>query len=459
MNNLRQSWENASPKSKRIVMGAAAIGVFVLFGSFVHLLDRAKERPKATKTSTDTTVMLPSRRDTNLESVSASTVSLGRRMQQLESDRKTDVAGVQEQLKQLQERIGTQSHDEDLMRQVAALSVQVNQLSKQLDQPVTRPTQPDKTPLNKRLPLPPLDNIAGPRSAQPGAPTGDPLADGAGKPALTPTVDKPSPTATAEPATTLRVIGGEMAAAQDGVQPGNLSGIKPSLATASSSPSAAPTNKSKDNDTVFLPAGSMIQGVLLNGLDAPTSGAAQKNPTPVLIRVKHDAVLPNRFRMDIQECFIIAGGHGSMSSERAILRTEAISCVREDGGVVETKISGYAIGEDGKVGLRGRLISKQGSMLARSLVSGFFGGLGQAIKPMGVTGLNLSPTGTAVTQSYDLGTAFEAGALGGVSTSLNQVAKFYLDIAKEMVPVVEVDAGRSVTVVLVQGGSLRFKKG
>jgi conjugal transfer pilus assembly protein TraB len=202
--------------------------------------------------------------------------------------------------------------------------------------------------------------------------------------------------------------------------------------------------------------GSMVQGVLLNGLDAPTSGAAQKNPTPVLIRIKHDAILPNRARLDIKECFVIASGFGSMSTERANLRTEGISCVREDGGVIETNLSGYVIGEDGKVGMRGRLVSKQGSMIAKSLASGFLSGLGKALTPTGVVGLNLAPSGTVQTQNQDLGTAFEAGVLGGASNSLNQISRFYLDIAKEMVPVVEVDAGRPVTIVLTRGGSLRL---
>jgi len=85
-------------------------------------------------------------------------------------------------------------------------------------------------------------------------------------------------------------------------------------------------------------------------------------------------------------------------------------------------------------------------------------GLGKALTPTGVIGLNLNPTSMVQTQSYDMGTAFEAGMLGGASNSLNQIAKFYLDIAKEMVPVVEIDAGRPVTIVLTRGGNLRFNR-
>ncbi|PIV81625.1 conjugal transfer protein TraB, partial [bacterium CG17_big_fil_post_rev_8_21_14_2_50_64_8] len=46
------------------------------------------------------------------------------------------------------------------------------------------------------------------------------------------------------------------------------------------------------------------------------------------------------------------------ATERAQLRTETLSCVREDGRVIEAELEGYAVGEDGKVGMRGRLVSK-----------------------------------------------------------------------------------------------------
>jgi conjugal transfer pilus assembly protein TraB len=45
-------------------------------------------------------------------------------------------------------------------------------------------------------------------------------------------------------------------------------------------------------DALFIPAGAILSGVLLNGLDAPTGQGARKDPTPALLRIKHDAILP-----------------------------------------------------------------------------------------------------------------------------------------------------------------------
>src|SRR5690554_1089308 len=69
----------------------------------------------------------------------------------------------------------------------------------------------------------------------------------------------------------------------------------------------------------FLPAGSIISGTLITGLDAPTSNSAKGNPHPALVRIKTESILPNRYRADLRECFMIVSGYGDMSSERAYL--------------------------------------------------------------------------------------------------------------------------------------------
>lgn len=67
----------------------------------------------------------------------------------------------------------------------------------------------------------------------------------------------------------------------------------------------------------------------------------------------------------MRECFVLLAGYGDLSSERAYLRGETVSCVLLDGSVIETR-QGYAAGEDGKAGVRGRLVTKQGQFIARA---------------------------------------------------------------------------------------------
>ena len=201
------------------------------------------------------------------------------------------------------------------------------------------------------------------------------------------------------------------------------------------------------NISTFLPV-SFTRGTLLGGLDAPTGGQAQSNPHPVLIRLADNAVLPNRFRGDYRECFVIAAGYGDISSERAYLRTENLSCVRADGAVLEVRLQGSVYGEDGKVGMRGRLVTKQGQMLANALLAGVVSGIGQGLASSS-TQVSSSPLGTITSAT---GTdAFRAGIGNGMGRALDRLAQYYIKLAENTFPVIEVDAGREIDVVITRG--------
>lgn len=198
----------------------------------------------------------------------------------------------------------------------------------------------------------------------------------------------------------------------------------------------------------FLPV-SFTRGTLLGGLDAPTGGQSQANPHPVLIRLSSDSVLPNQFRGEYRECFVIAAGYGDISAERAYLRTESLSCVREDGAALEVRIQGSVYGEDGKVGMRGRLVTKQGQMLANALLAGVVSGIGQGLSTAS-TSYSTSPLGTIA--SADSGAdAYRAGLGSGVGKALDRLAQYYIKLAENTFPVIEVDAGREVDVVITKG--------
>ena len=44
----------------------------------------------------------------------------------------------------------------------------------------------------------------------------------------------------------------------------------------------------------YIPAGSIITGTILTGGDFPTSKGGMENPTPLLVRISKEAILPNR---------------------------------------------------------------------------------------------------------------------------------------------------------------------
>ncbi len=199
--------------------------------------------------------------------------------------------------------------------------------------------------------------------------------------------------------------------------------------------------------STFLPV-SFTRGTLLGGLDAPTGGQSQSNPHPVLIRLSDNSVLPNRFRGEYRDCFVIAAGYGDISSERAYLRTENLSCVRADGAALEVRIQGSVYGEDGKVGMRGRLVTKQGQMLANALLAGVVSGIGQGLATSS-TSYSTSALGTIATASG--ADAYRAGLGTGVGRALDRLAQYYIKLAENTFPVIEVDAGREIDVVITKG--------
>ncbi len=218
-------------------------------------------------------------------------------------------------------------------------------------------------------------------------------------------------------------------------------GEKADRATGSGSPASAKTV------STFLPV-SFTRGTLLGGLDAPTGGQSQSNPHPVLIRLSDNAFLPNRFRAEYRECFVVAAGYGDISSERAYLRTESLSCVRSDGATLEVKIQGSIYGEDGKVGMRGRLVTKQGQMLANALLAGVVSGIGQGLATSS-TEYSTSALGTVASATGS--EAYRAGLGSGVGKALDRLAQYYIKLAENTFPVIEVDAGRAVDVVITKG--------
>ncbi|WP_068635447.1 TrbI/VirB10 family protein [Thauera butanivorans] len=226
------------------------------------------------------------------------------------------------------------------------------------------------------------------------------------------------------------------------------SGTSPGATLNTGAASASgPGARTRPTVSTFLPV-SFTRGTLLGGLDAPTGGQSQANPHPVLIRLSDNSVLPNRFRGEYRDCFVIAAGYGDISSERAYLRTENLSCVRPDGATLEVKIQGSVYGEDGKVGMRGRLVTKQGQMLANALLAGVVSGIGQGLATSS-TEYSTSALGTVASATG--AEAYRAGLGTGVGKALDRLAQYYIKLAENTFPVIEVDAGREIDVVITKG--------
>ena len=219
--------------------------------------------------------------------------------------------------------------------------------------------------------------------------------------------------------------------------------------------------KDKKEAGIYIPAGSIIEAVIIAGMDAPTGKESRSNPFPALMRFKKEAILPNRHSADIRECFLIASGYGDLSSSRAYLRGESVSCVREDGGVVETRMDAWATGEDGKAGIRGRLVSKEGQIIAKALQAGFMEGVSKAfdVKVVPTVSTGSDSSDTVQFQNVLSNEAIQGGLMGGAKTAAGRIAEYWIEMAEQVKPVIEVDAGRTVSFIVNRGVKLQLKGG
>jgi len=208
---------------------------------------------------------------------------------------------------------------------------------------------------------------------------------------------------------------------------------------------------SSDNSTIKpvmkIPTG-FVRGITLTGLDAPTFQWGINNPHPILISLEDKEILANNKRLNLKACFVLGSGYGEVSSERAYIRLIKISCITKDKKLLEQKVKGWIVDDDGKIGLKGRLVTKQGAYLARSLVAGFLSGIAKILQA-GVSTISVSPLGATAT--INSSQAAKAGIFSGTANAMDRLAAFYEKMAEQIFPVIEITPGRKVA-ILFEGG-------
>lgn len=205
----------------------------------------------------------------------------------------------------------------------------------------------------------------------------------------------------------------------------------------------------------YLPAGSFAGATLLSGVEALTGGTAQSQPQPVVIRIDHNALLPNSASFQVKGCHVLASVWGDMSSERVYGRLATLTCVDQYNRLVlSEEVEGNLVDSDGKNGIRGVLQDRQGAKLARSLLAGFASGMASAF---GTAQSTTAATAFGTTTSISGDAAVRAAGLGGANAATQKLAEFYMKQAESTMPVIAVDAGRKVSILFTRSKSLKFE--
>ncbi|AEH45788.1 pilus assembly protein [Thermodesulfatator indicus DSM 15286] len=213
--------------------------------------------------------------------------------------------------------------------------------------------------------------------------------------------------------------------------------------------------KNGSEESVYLPP-SLIEADLISGFAAPTMEAAKTEPVRAFLRLRDLAILPNEVKQDLKGCFVIAEVRGNLADERAHLRLLRLSCIARDGAsVIDEKVKGFVVDEDGKIGLRGRVVTRAGALLARSFIASFLQGFGEAYEQ---SAYDLTTTATGQIRTLNPGNAVRTGVGKGIASASQNLSRFYLDMARQAFPVIEVGAEKRVVVVFDEGVELHIKK-
>lgn len=193
--------------------------------------------------------------------------------------------------------------------------------------------------------------------------------------------------------------------------------------------------------TVKVPAGSYLKAKLLTGVEA-----SESRPVPVLLQADFFFVGPNKSKIDLSGCFIIAKSQGNLSIERVEMQANKISCVSKSGRMFEKELNGFmADGKDSSFGITGLVNSKQSRVASMAFLSSIVQGIGSAIQQA-----QTSTQTNALGGSSSIVTGDQAKhmAAGGVNNAASLVTNWYLQHAQNLLPTINIGSGQDVWIVL-----------
>ncbi len=222
-------------------------------------------------------------------------------------------------------------------------------------------------------------------------------------------------------------------------------------------------NNNSDFDVnEYLPAGSIASAKLLSSVDAGVGVTSQSEPRPVLLRAtsfafssadKEDLNLKNK--TDIRGCTLTGEASGDLSSERGYIRLIKMTCNSDDSKVTESDVYGY-VSSFGKAGIRGRVIEKEGDLVAKSFMSGILANLGKSIEQRYQPDTSIN--GAVATVTRTTSDITKSGIGSGFGSALDRLSDYYIKKMEQIEPVISIGQGLDVEVIFYKGSFIDGRK-
>jgi len=209
----------------------------------------------------------------------------------------------------------------------------------------------------------------------------------------------------------------------------------------------------------YLPPNSIAQAKVVVGVDAATNVRSQSDPLPVLLRITGPArsvfAQGSLLRTQVQGCMVNGAAYGDLSSEKVYVKLQRMTCPQTGGRYAVSEVKGF-ISFGGKVGLRGRVVSREGGLIGQAFLAGMAGGFGRGFS----ANANSIFSGTTVSvdgerQKLAAGDILKGGLGEGVSKAGDTVSDYLIERAEQYQPVIEMPTGADVEVVFLDGTFIR----
>lgn len=209
----------------------------------------------------------------------------------------------------------------------------------------------------------------------------------------------------------------------------------------------------------YLPPNSYASARVIVGVDASAGVASQTDPLPVVLRITGPArsVMQNGkvLTTRIQGCVVNGAARGDLSSEKVYVKLARMTCDQPGGRVAVSEVKGF-ISFAGKSGVRGRVVSREGSLISQALLAGIVGGFGRGFSANANSVFSGVTTQADGTRSKLSGGDIIGGGLGqGAADAADTVSKYLIERAEQYQPVVEMPTGIDVEIVFLDGVYVR----
>jgi conjugal transfer pilus assembly protein TraB len=212
----------------------------------------------------------------------------------------------------------------------------------------------------------------------------------------------------------------------------------------------------------YLPPNSYAPARVIVGVDASAGVTSQTDPLPVVLRitgparsvVQNGKVLTTR----ITGCVVNGAARGDLSSEKVYVKLARMTCDQPGGRVAVSEVKGF-ISFAGKSGVRGRVVSREGSLVSQALLAGIVGGFGRGFAANANSVFSGITSNADGTRSKLSGGDILGGGLGqGAADTADTVSKYLIERAEQYQPVVEMPTGIDVEIVFLDGVYVRTAK-